>query len=475
MGVEDLPEVLTESAAIGGSGGALPRGHQQGVASESIRLHHVAGMDLAPTSEADDASGSEVGERVWSPRRASLAVVPRCDAPAIGAQPGFRIDIVDRREDIDRFEDFHREHHAHPESHFDLVRAAMLNGRSAEPFFVMVSRDGSPCLLLVAQIARDRLPWRLGYRTLHSSRACTIEVLQGGWLGDTSAPCLAFLCDQLYEQLHRGRADAIHLRHVPADSDVHRIFARRPPWPWRDRVPAPSRNWKLTLPASFEQWSRAQPRREREDTKRYDKRIRKEFGERVRVELIDAARDIDRAADLLEGIASKTYQRGIGAGFRDSANVRSRWRAAALQDALDVRVLWLGEQPVAFLVGFLFDGTLWLEHLGYDPACRRVRPGMYLLHRTIEELVARGNVHTIDFGIGDADYKRRICDRSREDVSVYLFAPSLRGLWLNGMRSIASWLSHAGETCLHRLGLLPWFKSRWRRALQPRESDSDGG
>jgi hypothetical protein len=321
-------------------------------------------------------------------------------------------------------------------------------------------------------MARGRLPWRLGYRTIHASRACTIEVLQGGWLGDRSRPCLEFLCDYLHDYLRRGGADAVHLRHVPAGSEHHRLFARKPLWPWRDQMPQKSRNWQMALPASYEQWQRERPKREREDTKRYGKRIRKEFGDLVRIDLLDGLADVDRAGSIVEGIARKTYQRGIGAGFRDSIDARSRWRAAAAQDALDVRILWLGDQPVAFAVGFLFDGTLWLEHLGYDPAYRRCRPGMFLLEGLIEELVGRGNVHTIDFGIGDADYKRRLCDRSREDVSVYMFAPTLRGLWLNSMRSLANGIDSIGEALLKRLGLLPWFKSRWRRALQPKESDS---
>lgn len=428
-------------------------------------------MDRAPQSPAEESlgAGAGIGEQIPPlRRRRPEESVPATRDPA--AAPRFTAEIVDDIAAIDRFEEFHREHHAHPESHFDLLRAALLNGRSAVPFFVMVSRDGVPVLLLVAQIARGRLPWRLGYRTIHASRACTIEVLQGGWLGDRSQPCLEFLCDHLYDFLRRGGADAIHLRHVVAGSEAHRLFARKPLWLWRDRVPQRSRNWQLSLPASFEQWQRAQPKREREDNKRYDKRIRKEFGDRVRVEFIDGLMDVDRAATLLEGIARKTYQRGIGAGFRDSVDARSRWRAAAQQDALDVRVLWLGDQPVAFAVGFLFGGTLWLEHLGYDPAFRRFRPGMFLLQRMIEELVGRGNVQTMDFGIGDADYKRRLCDRSREDVSVYVFAPTLRGLWLNSMRSFANGAGRLGEACLNRLGLLPWLKSRWRRALQPKES-----
>jgi CelD/BcsL family acetyltransferase involved in cellulose biosynthesis len=170
---------------------------------------------------------------------------------------------------------------------------------------------------------------------------------------------------------------------------------------------------------------------------------------------------------VAEHIARRSYQRGIGTGFRDSDTLRACWRAGAAQGALDVRLLWLGDQPVAFSSGFVFDGTLWLEHIGYDPAFRRVRPGMFLLLRLIEDLAGRGDVRSVDFGIGDADYERRLCDDSRKTVSVYLFAPTLRGLWLNTVRGTASGIGRVGRKTLTRLGLLPWLKTRWRRALRP--------
>ena len=238
-------------------------------------------MDCVPEHPAEDLLVGDVGSPQSGPRPVAAAG-QRCSEA-----PSFQDDIVDDLAAFDRFEDFYREHHAHPESHFDLLRAALRSGRLAEPFFVAVTRDGAPCLLLVAQLVRGRMPWRLGYRTIYASRARTIEVLQGGWLGDRSRPCLEFLCAQLYEFLRRGGADAIHLRHVPAGSDTHQVFARAPGWPWRDRLPQKSRNWQLGVPLSFHEWQRSQPKREREDTKRYDKRIRKEFGEQVRVELIE--------------------------------------------------------------------------------------------------------------------------------------------------------------------------------------------
>jgi hypothetical protein len=383
------------------------------------------------------------------------------------AAPSYTAEVFDCAASLERVEQFHRAHQTHPASHFDLLRHGFLSGRKSTPFFVQVACEGQPCLLMAGQLVRGRLRWRLGYGITLASPARTIEVRRGGWLGNVSQPALEFLSEYLYEFLRRGGADAMHLRDLPSGSGVHDAFGSRSSWLWRDRHPARSRNWQMRVPTSFAAWESARPRREQDDTKRYDRRIRRENGSAVRVEIVRREADVDRAADVAEQIARTTYLRGIGTGFRDTPQLRARWHAGASAGALDVRLLWLGNQPVAFASGFVSRGTLWLEHLGFDPAFRRYRPGMFLLLRLIEDLAGRGDVRTIDFGIGDADYKRRLCDRSTETVSVYVFAPTARGLWLNSLHGIASRLSLVGRACLGRLGLLSRTKSLWRRALEP--------
>jgi Acetyltransferase (GNAT) domain len=395
------------------------------------------------------------------------------DPNRASTSPVYTAEVVDDRLALHRVEPFHRAHPGHPASHVDLLRAAFLSGQEATPFLVQVSCDGDPCLLMVGQLVQGRLRWRFGYQAAQAARFSSIEVRRGGWLGDLSRPALEFLCQYLHGLLRRGVADAIYLSDVPSASTVYQVFGSSSHWLWRDRSPVSSTNWRLRVPRSFSDWQRAQSRREHEDTKRYDTLIRKAFGTAVRVERIDQVADVDRAAGIVERIAGTTYQRGMDTGFRDSARLRARWSAGASGGALDVRLLWLGDQPVAFTSGFVYDGTLWLEHLGYDSAFRRFRPGMQLLLRLIEDLAGRGDVHTIDFGTGDADYKRRLCDDSSGTVSFYVFAPTLRGLWLNGLRGTATGLARVGRASLDRMGLLPWLKRRWRRALLPRESSED--
>ena len=122
--------------------------------------------------------------------------------------PIYTAEVVDDMAALDRIEAFYRHYRAHPASHFDLLRAAFASGESA-PFFVQVACDGRPCLLMAGQRVRGRLRWRLGYGITLASRACTIEVRRGGWLGDLTRPGLEFLCEYLDGALRRGGADAI--------------------------------------------------------------------------------------------------------------------------------------------------------------------------------------------------------------------------------------------------------------------------
>ncbi|MBL8748553.1 MAG: GNAT family N-acetyltransferase [Planctomycetes bacterium] len=361
---------------------------------------------------------------------------------------------------------FHRRHQWHAESHAELLRASLLAGRAAEPVRLAVERDGVPVLLVVAQVVEALVPWRVGYGTLGSSRARVLEILRGGILGDESQENIDLACDRLRSAMRELRVDAIAVRHVAEGSSAHLSFARRPNWLCRDRLAVVTQNWQMTVPADYAAFLAAQPRREREDNRRYERRIRQQFGDRVEVERVQRVDDVERVAAAVESIARKTYQRGLGAGFRDTAEERARWRTGVEGGFLVVHLLRFGGEPVAFATGYEVGGTLWLEHLGYDPAFRRLRPGFFLLLRLIEEAAAGGAVRTIDFGIGDADYKRRLCDARRVEVSVWVFAPTLRGLWLNAVRASSHSLYRLGHAVLGRLGLLQWFKRRWRRALQ---------
>jgi CelD/BcsL family acetyltransferase involved in cellulose biosynthesis len=58
---------------------------------------------------------------------------------------------------------------------------------------------------------------------------------------------------------------------------------------------------------------------------------------------------------------------------------------------------------------------------------------MYLIGRVIEELCEDPQISALDFGLGDADYKRRLGCEFRLESDVILSAARLRPLWVTGV------------------------------------------
>jgi CelD/BcsL family acetyltransferase involved in cellulose biosynthesis len=90
---------------------------------------------------------------------------------------------------------------------------------------------------------------------------------------------------------------------------------------------------------------------------------------------------------------------------------------------------------------------------------------MVLQLRMIEELCADPTVSLLDMGFGDADYKRRLGNRSWQEAEVVVYAARLRPLLINAARSGCAAASAALVAVVQRAGLLGDLKTRWRRRL----------
>jgi hypothetical protein len=71
---------------------------------------------------------------------------------------------------------------------------------------------------------------------------------------------------------------------------------------------------------------------------------------------------------------------------------------------------------------------------GFDPAYAEDRPGTYLLMRALDDLAGEGVTHSIDFGFGDADYKRHFGDGFAEEQDIGIFEPRPRLLVINALQ-----------------------------------------
>jgi CelD/BcsL family acetyltransferase involved in cellulose biosynthesis len=117
-------------------------------------------------------------------------------------------------------------------------------------------------------------------------------------------------------------------------------------------------------------------------------------------------------------------------------------------------------------MGLVYGGTYFLEYISYLPWFKEHSPGTVLFLKVLETLCANPRIHALDFGYGDHQYKQTYGEECWEEASFYVFAPRLRPLLLNGVRTCALAVERALKGLARRFALDRWVKRRWRERLE---------
>jgi CelD/BcsL family acetyltransferase involved in cellulose biosynthesis len=120
----------------------------------------------------------------------------------------------------------------------------------------------------------------------------------------------------------------------------------------------------------------------------------------------------------------------------------------------------------------VYQKTFHGGYLAFDPAYKRFSIGMFLMRRVIDRLCDHNVadvIEEIDFGLGDAQYKQVLGNRSWQNATVYIFGPSLRGLALNVLRTPIVLMDQLAKRALDKAGRLQQIKKVWRERVQGRD------
>ncbi len=117
-----------------------------------------------------------------------------------------------------------------------------------------------------------------------------------------------------------------------------------------------------------------------------------------------------RAAHM---VSRATWQsRRLGLRIHDDEAEREWLGAIAEAGGLRSYVLFSHDEPAAFLLGFQTGGTFIYEEVGYAEHFGRYSAGQVLLLEVLDDLFAHDCPERLDFGAGDADYKRQFANET---------------------------------------------------------------
>lgn len=354
----------------------------------------------------------------------------------------------------------------HPNTDFEhFVLVCRHRPRVLAPCAVSVGPDNSCTAIVAARLEEEVFRPYLGYLKLPGIRCRRLAVLHGGVLGALDAAAVPLVLNALKRLAVDNRADVIWFNHLPETAvGLWDALQSKRSGSWRIVPLQEARHWELTLPKERGFLLARMRSKHRSWIKRKENEFAKAYPHAVQWHWYRHIESLERLCQQMEDVARTTYQRALGAGFVYDTLTHARLALFAQRGQLRVALWEVGGQPAAFWLGEVYRGVFHSAATGYLPSLRQYEIGTLMLLRMVDELVAEG-IERLDFGLGDADYKRRFGDRSWREADAYLLSSCIRGRILFLYMKVVHRLEKLARQAMTRAPGRHAIKSVWRRRL----------
>jgi len=377
---------------------------------------------------------------------------------------GLSVTVAASRAEIEAIRDVWEELQTEPNADIDYFLTVVESRDDVDrPHVIVVEERGRPIALLVGRIEESRLKIKLGTKTVFQPRIRQLRVAYGGVMGDWTELAAEAAVAEVKRLMSKGEVDLAFFNHLEIDSPLHRIAASARGFLGGRTPDSGETHWMMTVPDRYEEFEKRLGRNKRKQWRRHVRRFEEAFGDEIRVTCYRDLADLDRIMEASETIESKSYHRGLEVGFVDDDETRQRLKRSLEKGWLRVYILYVEDVPRAFQYIQIYGRTIFAFGTAYDPELRRYGIGNYLLIRVLREFAGAPSVDHIDFGFGDATYKSDICDIQREEASLYLFRPGLRGARVYLARFGTLMLGRVLERTLKQADWYERVKASWRR------------
>ena len=360
----------------------------------------------------------------------------------------------------------------HPGADFEFFKL-IIQSRSniISPCVLVGYLNDEPIALWAGRIETATMPVRLGYATLARIPIRQAVLMAGGLMGQQVESFAPRFMTSMNSLLRKHGLDRAILEQVklasPLDETAGRVFRRVQLSSDRDG----SQHWLLELPKRWDDFLKLRSKKHRYWLKRLPSVLDRDFAGKWSIKRYSTADDARDFVDAAEEVATKTYHRGLGVGFRRDDETIRRIYMEARRGQLRSYVLFIGDVPKAFWYCFIYGRTLYLAATGYDAAYRTYELGTVLLMKVFQDHCGK-EIDVVDFGLGDAGYKQRFASDSFMETSLCVFSDTPRGLGLNLVHRSTLATNRFFKAVLDRLQLTQRVKTLWRRATKRPTSKS---
>jgi hypothetical protein len=310
---------------------------------------------------------------------------------------------------------------------------------SGKPVRVWKARDSKGALegLVPLEISEYNLSFEAANRHFATVSLRTAHVLGGvPPLPKDRASHLRFF-NTVFSEL--PECDCLHCDRVPWDNWFSEFLREDEQFRQRYVVHSPfgARKWlMLRIAGTFEEYLGRLGKKTRNTLRRRVRRLQ-ERGERLELRRVDRADQVEEFLRYAAEVSRNSWQhRVLGERISDNAETRNELTSLADRRFLRCYLLFSGNDPCAFSTACQHHGIINCHELGFDLRLQRYSPGKVLICLMIEDLHRDPAVTLLNFGMGDAEYKRRLADIETAESSWLIMRRSIRNRILVKSHSI---------------------------------------
>jgi hypothetical protein len=360
----------------------------------------------------------------------------------------------------------------HRDSDLDFYLSFCAPGNGfLDPYVVVTYCDNRPTAMLIARRSLGSPQLKIGYINLWRPSVRTIGVVYGGFRGEESNDNCRALVGALKQSLKENYADIATIGPARVDSPLY-LTTKRAGGFFGGQSSSPSDpHWRMTVPSTVDEFQSRLPSKKRKERRHLERMLNEDFKDSVKIHCFKGINELDRMMCDVEQIAAISYQRGLGVGFFNIPCLRKRFCLEAGKGWLRGYVLYAADIPCAFFIGSIYEQTFHIDFVGYREEYGKYSIGRFLLMKIIEGFCGgEENVREVDFGIGDAKYKKLFSTEGWMEGSLCMCGPSAKGVTIRVMTKAATSIDQLLKKGLQRTGLMQKVKKVWRMRAKHRTS-----
>ncbi|MCG3201794.1 MAG: hypothetical protein NFCOHLIN_01664 [Gammaproteobacteria bacterium] len=330
-----------------------------------------------------------------------------------------------------------------------------LHDRSADHVVALVSNGDNRSAGVVALRMHDLpLNFDVGERSIIGTRIRVANILGSQPLltADSSAHA------RLYDAIAREFPDCrgLFFKTLPAESPTWRYLHDYGKRGWLcHAMNGLHRHHLIRLPETFEKYLESKNSRTRRNFKRRLKGFNPSVRPGSRLVRIERADQVAMFLETAAAISKKSWQFG-NIGVRVITSAEEHVRQAHLADSGLLRsyLLFYGEMPCAFLIGYQYADVFNATEVGFDHGLSEASPGTVLFLRVIEDIVLERPARWFNFGTGDAAYKGLYSNEVYDDALMLVMRDTVRNRMLIGSHGMF-------------IRFREWMKKKMKRSEAP--------